>query len=60
MEYEIKVRINGKVAVKIWDGKTGLDATRRYQDAHADHTVIAWRDIQSGLFILGDARQIIG
>jgi len=41
MEYELRVKINGKVAVKTWDGKDGLDATKRYQDAHPDHVIIA-------------------
>jgi len=59
-EYELKVKISGKLTTKIWDGENGLNACERYQDAHPDHVVIAWRDISHGVFVLGNARQIIG
>lgn len=60
MEYWLKVTINGKQRTKIWDGKTGLDACKRYQDAHPDQTVIAWRTPPYAVIEGIDARQIIG
>lgn len=59
MEYELKVIINGKTVNRIWEGKDGLNASNRYTDCHPGHVVTAWRDIPHGLFILGDARNIV-
>ncbi len=54
--YELKLA-SGKVVT--WEGKNGLNACERYADAHPGETVIAWRDIPVGLFIMGDARNIV-
>lgn len=59
MEYQLKVIVNNVRVTKLWEGATGQDACRRYQDAHRDELVIAWRDKPHGLFILGDPRQIV-
>lgn len=58
-EYQLKVIINGQPTIKIWDGKDGLDASKRYQDNHPDQKVVAWREVPCGVFIMGDARNII-
>lgn len=60
MEYELRVIINGKPQTKIWEGKNGLNACQRYSDCHPENVVTAWRDIPHGLYILGNAIQIIG
>lgn len=59
-EYQLKVIINGKPILKTWVGKDGSDSCKRYLDCHPDHTITAWREMPYGVFIMGDARNIIG
>jgi hypothetical protein len=47
MEYELKLS-NGKVVT--WDGTDGLNACIRYADCFKDVTVIAWREVKTGVF----------
>ena len=51
--YELMVTMaDGAHITVTWDGKTGLDACRRYADSHAGCTVFAWRDAnRTGLHI---------
>lgn len=55
MEYELLLKTEGEEGGKIvvWQGKDGLDAARRYVDAHRGATVVAWRGSRTGLFVLG-------
>ena len=57
-KYELKLQ-GGKTAT--WTGRDGVDAAKRYVDCHRDATVIATRQADVyGVFVLGDASQIIG
>lgn len=48
-QYELKLA-SGKVV--IWEGEEGIDAAKRYVDAHREATVIAWRDYpRYGIFL---------
>jgi len=58
-KYQLKVIVNGLPVKMTWVGKDGPDAVKRYQDMYPDHTVVAWREIPFGLFIMGDARNIV-
>ena len=55
--YELKLA-NGKWVR--WQGADGEDAAYRYADAHRGVTVVACREISTGVFVLGRAGQIIG
>jgi len=46
-EFELKLA-TGKI-VK-WTGKTGVNAAHNYVDCVQDATVVAWREIQYGIF----------
>lgn len=59
-KYDLKLADGGTAE---WTGTSGEDAARRYVDCFRDATVIATRlaySEQFGVFVLSDARQIIG
>lgn len=39
------------VTVVEWNGRNGVDAAKRYVDAHPDATVVAWRAVRFGVFV---------
>jgi len=38
-------------SVVTWNGSDGINAAKRYADAHPGATVIAWREVQHGLSV---------
>ena len=56
-DYELKVITpDGKRLTVPMSGKDGEHAATRYADLHRGSTVLAWREPQYGLFILGNGR----
>jgi len=58
-EYEFELKLaSGKMVT--WNGTDGIDAARRYADAHRGETVIAWQWPRYGVFPGVKPEQIIG